>query len=53
LPTSTSAAPLIARFAVCGMTSGTQHEGGDLDLDADVDLSDLAALLAVYGANCD
>jgi len=25
---------------------------GDLDCDGDVDLSDLAALLAVYGTSC-
>jgi hypothetical protein len=35
-----------------GMTSGAEYEYGDLDEDGDVDLSDLAALLAVYGTEC-
>ena len=35
-----------------GTTSGAVYEDGDLDGDGDVDLSDLAALLAVYGVPC-
>jgi len=34
------------------MTSGAVYEDGDLDGDGDVDLSDLSALLAVYGTTC-
>jgi len=34
------------------MTSGATYEDGDLDADGDVDLADLAALLAVYGTSC-
>jgi len=36
-----------------GMTSGAIYEDGDLDEDGDVDLSDLAALLAVHGTTCE
>jgi hypothetical protein len=35
-----------------GTTSGVTFEDGDLDGDGDVDLTDVAALLAVYGASC-
>jgi hypothetical protein len=34
------------------MTSGASYADGDLDGDGDVDLDDLAALLAVYGTTC-
>jgi hypothetical protein len=36
-----------------GSTTGLLYEDGDLDLDADVDLEDLAALLGVYGTACE
>jgi hypothetical protein len=35
------------------MTSGAEYEDGDLDEDGDVDLSDLSALLDVYGTTCE
>jgi hypothetical protein len=35
-----------------GMTSGALHRDGDIDGDGDVDLSDLAQLLGVYGTSC-
>ena len=35
-----------------GTTSGAAYDDGDLDDDGDVDLSDLAALLGVYGTVC-
>jgi hypothetical protein len=35
------------------MPSGALYEDGDLDADGDVDLIDLARLLAVYGTTCD
>jgi len=34
------------------MTEGATYEDGDLDGDGDVDLTDLAALLANYGQSC-
>jgi len=34
------------------MTGDVTYEDGDLDGDSDVDLSDLSALLAVYGTIC-
>jgi hypothetical protein len=34
------------------MSEGATYEDGDLDSDGDVDLSDLAALLAVYRTTC-
>jgi len=36
-----------------GTTGGANYEDGDLDGDGDVDLSDLASLLAVYGTICE
>jgi hypothetical protein len=36
-----------------GMTEGAVYADGDLDADGNVDLTDLAALLAVYGTTCD
>lgn len=36
-----------------GMTSAVSYEDGDLDLDEDVDLADLAAILSVYGTSCE
>ena len=41
------------RLANCCVTSGANYEDGDLDGDGDVDLSDLSALLAVYGTLCE
>jgi hypothetical protein len=34
------------------MASGAVYEDGDLDEDGDVDLTDLASLLSVYGTTC-
>jgi len=42
-------AQLLANY---GATSGAAYADGDLDLDEDVDLSDLAALLSVYSTVC-
>jgi hypothetical protein len=42
-------AQLLANY---GTMSGAAYADGDLDLDEDVDLSDLAALLSVYGTVC-
>ena len=35
-----------------GVTSGAEHDDGDLDGDGDVDLTDLAGLLGQYGDDC-
>ena len=35
-----------------GITTGADHDDGDLDGDGDVDLSDLAGLLGQYGDDC-
>ena len=35
-----------------GRTSGVSYADGDLDEDGDVDVQDLAAMLAVYGTTC-
>ena len=35
-----------------GITTGAEHDDGDLDEDGDVDLSDLAELLGQYGDDC-
>jgi hypothetical protein len=43
-------AQLLANY---GTTSGAAYEDGDLDRDGDVDLTDLAALLSVYGTTCE
>jgi hypothetical protein len=46
-------ADLAGLLANYGVTNGMTPADGDADLDGDVDLSDLAALLAVYGTSCD
>jgi hypothetical protein len=46
----TNLAGLLASY---GQTSGMGFGDGDFDLDGDVDLPDLAELLAVYGMGCD
>ena len=35
------------------MTQGAEFENGDFDADGDVDLQDLATLLANFGSTCD
>jgi len=46
---SADLAQLLANY---GTTSGATYEDGDIDADGDVDLADLAALLAHYGEPC-
>ena len=45
-------ADLAQLLASYGTTSGATYEDGDIDADGDVDLADLAALLAHYGEPC-
>jgi hypothetical protein len=42
----------VAPLAHSGITRGPAYEDSDLDADSDVDLADLAGLLAVYGTHC-
>ena len=37
----------------CGATSGAVYGDGDLDRDANVDVTDPATLLGVYGTTCE
>lgn len=49
---SVGIADLLAQLSHYGTPDGAGFEEGDLDRDWDVDLSDLASLLAVYGNVC-